>query len=141
MNTLGIFLFLLFRKDRNRYLIFNATGDRDSAKLLAPLKDLGFNKAFFVPNVAGIVTTVDQENFNFPISKQMEKCQKHVEVWGENSVLGSSVYEALLQIKMENETNSTNENSKPLVLVTGSLHLVGAVLTIIDPELTMSTNF
>ncbi|XP_031779340.1 folylpolyglutamate synthase, mitochondrial isoform X2 [Nasonia vitripennis] len=130
------------KKERSRYLIFNATGDRDSARLLSPLKELGFKKAFFVPNVAGVVYTVDQENFNMPVANQLEKARKHAEIWGENSVLAGNVYEALTIIRKESEASPASvERCKPQVLTTGSLHLVGALLSIIDPELTMSTNF
>lgn len=131
-----------YRKERSRYLIFNATGDRDSAKLLSPLKELGFKKAFFVPNVAGVVYSVDQENFNMPVANQLEKARKHADIWGENSVLAGNVYEALTMIRKESEASPASvERCKPQVLTTGSLHLVGALLSIIDSELTMSTNF
>lgn len=136
-----IIVFVLCSKQR-RYLIFNATGDRDSAKLLAPLRALGFAKAFFVPNVAGLVINVDQENFNMPVGKQLEKCQMHSEVWGENSVLAASVYEALTLIRKDDGANCANgRDCKPQVLVTGSLHLVGALLSVVDPELSMTTKF
>lgn len=133
----------IFRKERPRYLIFNTTGDRDSAKLIAPFKELGFSKAYFAPNVAGeLAKLADQENFNMPVAKQMERCRRHVEIWGENSVLADSIYEALQLIKHDHELNSRNESiGKPQVLVTGSLHLVGALLSVVDPELTMTTNF
>ncbi|KAL7287990.1 hypothetical protein TKK_0018044 [Trichogramma kaykai] len=138
------------RKERRRYLIFNATGDRDSAKLLAPLKTLNFYRAIFVPNLAGLVHNADQENHNFPLAKQLERCRKNSEVWGENSVVKESVYEALNYIKTESEAaglipDDDNDNDddecKPQVLVTGSLHLVGALLTVVDPEFTMTSTF
>ncbi|XP_014215141.1 folylpolyglutamate synthase, mitochondrial [Copidosoma floridanum] len=129
------------RRNR-RYLMFNSTGDRDSAKLLAPLKCLGFRKAFFVPNVAGHLASVDQENYNMPITKQMEKCRFHAEFWGDDSVLSNSVFDALMQIRNDDQVHKTSaESYKPQLLVTGSLHLVGALLSIVDPELIMSTNF
>lgn len=95
-----------------------------------------------MPNVAGLVSTIDQENFNSPVGNQMEKCRRHAEIWGENAVLTDNVYEALTLIRKEMKTFSSScELSKPQVLVTGSLHLVGALLSIIDPHLTMSTKF
>ncbi|KAJ8680461.1 hypothetical protein QAD02_016248 [Eretmocerus hayati] len=127
---------------RSKYLIFNATGNRDSAKLLTPLKEFKFRKAYFVPNIAGLTSNVDQENYNAPARMQMEKCHKHAEIWGENSVIASSVHEALVSIRIDNEgTISDQLISKPQVLVTGSLHLVGAFLSVIDPDLSMSTQF
>lgn len=134
--------FYHLHRDKKTYLIFNATGDRDVAKLLEHLRKIDFDKAFFVPNVAGLIQSADQENFNLPVTKQLEKCRFNAEVWGDKSVLAESVYDALLLIKKENELNlSSEEKKKPQVLVTGSLHLVGALLSVIDPDLTMSTNF
>ncbi|XP_058809801.1 folylpolyglutamate synthase, mitochondrial-like isoform X2 [Phymastichus coffea] len=130
------------RTERPKYLIFNTTGNRDSSKLMAPLKKLHFSKAYFVPNVAGICKLADQENLNVPVTKQKEKCCKHAEIWGENSVLADSIYETLQLIKEDHKCNSKNHNTvKPQVLVTGSLHLVGALLSVVDPDLTMSTTF
>lgn len=106
------------------------------------LRKIEFVKAFFVPNSAGLIQSADQENFNTPVNKQIEKCRCNAEVWGENAVLSNSVYDALLLIRKGNDLDFSNEeNKKPQVLVTGSLHLVGALLSIVDPDLRMSTTF
>ena len=88
------------------------------------------------------MNNVDQENVKLPVAKQMEKCLKNSEIWGENAVLANSVFEALTLIKEDGDIELVqNEERKPQVLVTGSLHLVGALLSIIDPEFSMSTKF
>ncbi|XP_011500485.1 PREDICTED: folylpolyglutamate synthase, mitochondrial-like isoform X2 [Ceratosolen solmsi marchali] len=123
---------------RRKYLIFNITGARDSASLLNPLKQLGFSKVFFVPNVTGLTTIADHINANINSNKEIERCQLHVQIWGENSVTANSVYDALKMI--DGQVNSMSDGyCKPQVLVTGSLHLVGALLSIIDPNLSLST--
>jgi folylpolyglutamate synthase/dihydropteroate synthase len=102
------------------------------------LKELGFNRTFFVPNVAGLAAGADNNNSRENIDKQIERCHHHVQIWGENSVAAVSVYEALKMIDGELSSTS-NGNSKPQVLVTGSLYLVGAFLSILDPDLSLST--
>lgn len=119
--------------NKKRILLFNTTGNRDAAKLLALLRPLNFQRAFFVPNVAGKVTRVDQINYTVSGKEQIERCQYHCDIWGEGSVCGSDVSQVLDKIAEENESGE-----KINLLVTGSLHLVGAVLAIIDPDLTMS---
>lgn len=126
-------------RDRKKYLIFNATGDRDIAKLLDHLRKIEFVKAVFVPNLSSSVQSADQENVSNPVTKQLEKCRSNAGLWGGNAVLSNSVFDALLFIRKDHESNCSNE--KPQVLVTGSLHLVGALLSVVDPDLSMTTNF
>ncbi|XP_015605818.1 folylpolyglutamate synthase, mitochondrial-like isoform X2 [Cephus cinctus] len=123
-----------------RYLIFNSTGARDSLKLLKPFRTLSFEKVFFVPNVAGTISKTDQQNFSVTTQEQIRRCQWHCEIWGDGSTFANSVSEALERIKKDSSENS-NLTNKPQVLITGSLHLVGAALALIDPDLTMTTNY
>ncbi|XP_054007471.1 folylpolyglutamate synthase, mitochondrial-like isoform X2 [Hylaeus anthracinus] len=129
------------RNREKRILIFNSSGNRDPIPLLTPLKSLYFRKAYFVPNIAG-VENVDAETNCYLIDEQKLKCVKNSEVWGADSVVANSVFEILQEIKKdsEKEINCSN-NEKFQILVTGSLHLAGAVLTILDPNLTMNTQF
>ncbi|XP_076289245.1 folylpolyglutamate synthase 1 isoform X2 [Lasioglossum baleicum] len=123
-------------------LIFNTSAMRDSTTLMMLLKSILFEKAYFVPNYAG-VNSIDDECNNFLMDTQKLKCSKNAEFWGADSVHANSVSEVLQEIKKANSHRQANysNNETCHVLVTGSLHLVGAVLAVLDPHLTMSTQF
>ncbi|XP_043275007.1 folylpolyglutamate synthase, mitochondrial isoform X1 [Venturia canescens] len=118
-----------------RVLIFNTTGNRDFVKMLRILRSLNFDQVYFTPNVAGKLTIVDQINYNTPNEEQIKRCQQHQDFWGVSAICVESVTEALHNIR--NEVPSPEGRIQ--VLVTGSLHLVGAALTILDPNLSMRT--
>nr|XP_034194268.1 folylpolyglutamate synthase, mitochondrial-like isoform X2 [Osmia lignaria] len=124
-----------------RFLIFNTSGTRDSEKLLTPLKSLRFSKAYFVPNFAGIQSIDDETNCS-SMDEQRHKCEINANIWGTDSLVKNSVKEVLQDIKknFEKEVNRDNDE-KYQILITGSLHLVGAALTILDRNLTMSSQF
>ena len=118
-----------------RVLLFNVTGDRDPLALLDILRPLNFHRVFFVPNIAGdSATIVDQINCTVTMEQNMLRCQKHCSIWGEGSTCANTVTHVLEEIKVK-----SNGNERINMLVTGSLHLVGALLAIIDPNLTIST--
>lgn len=127
------------RKTSTKFLIFNISGDRDFSNLLKLLKPLDFDKAYFAPNYAGVASIEDLNATNCAlINKQMEKCKKHCEWWGEGSVLKNNVAEVLFDIKRHAPLQIGD--GKVEILVTGSLHLIGALLTILDPHLTMTSD-
>ena len=125
-----------------KFLIFNATGDRDPEKLLLPLKDIKFNRAFFSPNIAGVKNVVDQENYSVRTNEQKNRCRRHLDIWGDGGVIVDNVSEAFNYIEMiTNPREDFRSGAKAEVLITGSLHLVGAALCVLDPNLSMKTNF
>lgn len=129
---------------RNRFLIFNITGGRDVSKLFKPLKRLDFNKVYFVPNVSGKILKLDQLELKTTNCERQDRCWKNLDIWGEeNAVVLNSVSEALAHINEESNsmTNSECERKRPQVLITGSLHLIGAALLLLDPKLTMKTDY
>ncbi|XP_046465559.1 folylpolyglutamate synthase, mitochondrial isoform X1 [Neodiprion pinetum] len=131
-------------KGAKRFLIFNITGDRDVLKLLKPLKRLHFEKVYFVPNISGKTVKLDQLELQTTSSLQHERCMRNHEIWGEeNSMVLKNVCEALSHITSTfySHRNTNNDEGKPQVLITGSLHLVGAALLVLDPNLTMKTNY
>ncbi|KZC11507.1 Folylpolyglutamate synthase, mitochondrial [Dufourea novaeangliae] len=130
------------RRRGKKSLIFNVTGNRDSTKLMIPLKSLHFENAYFVPNYAGVESIDDAFN-RFRMDEQKLKCLKNSEFWGAGSVIANSVSEVLREIKKDTSKHQVtcNNDEKHQVLVTGSLHLVGAVLAVLDPDLTMNTQF
>lgn len=127
------------RKTSSKFLIFNTSGDRNSLELLKLLRALNFDRVYFAPNYAGVTSVEDLSNYAL-IDEQRKKCKKHCELWGENSVSKNSVAEVLNDVKRHVSTQ-VDSHDKVEVLVTGSLHVVGALLAILDPNLTMSSNF
>ncbi|XP_015121582.1 folylpolyglutamate synthase, mitochondrial [Diachasma alloeum] len=118
-----------------KILIFNSTGNRASSQHLDILREIPFVKAYFVPNISGKNCT-DQENFTTTSEEQQKKCQLHCNIWGKGGVTGKSLLEVFEKIREE-----FSEEERAQVLVTGSLHLVGTALNVLDPELTMKTDF
>uniref|UniRef100_A0A1Y1N2Q1 Folylpolyglutamate synthase n=2 Tax=Photinus pyralis TaxID=7054 RepID=A0A1Y1N2Q1_PHOPY len=124
---------------RAKVLIFNATGDRNSKNLLSQLHKCSFNKVFFVPNKAIPVPREDEKNFNIMEDQQTARCHHHSVIWHEldqetdngnitkkqTVKVFSSVTDVLKECAVEEHD----------VLVTGSLHLIGAVLSVINPNL------
>ncbi|XP_016911006.1 folylpolyglutamate synthase, mitochondrial isoform X3 [Apis cerana] len=95
-------------------------------------------KRFLIFNTSGIKSLDDEVNCSL-IDEQKIKCEMNSKIWGTNSVIVNSVFEVLQDIKNNSEQNQIFEKNQ--ILVTGSLHLIGTVLTILDPNLTMNTQF
>lgn len=146
-----------------KFLVFNATGDRDITNLLSSLIHCEFDKAIFCPNLVhqNVAATSDQANFMIPSSRQSESCQKNRQIWERlvdeyekqndtfletnqheiSSVINKSLFFPCVEevvSYVENETKMSN--SRIHVLVTGSLHLIGCILRILDPELTIPSH-
>lgn len=125
-------------RSENRILIFSVTGDRDAEILLKPLKGLNFNAVYFVIPTAYSDITKKNDNYSLTEQKELiERCRSCAEIWKANYDNSCKIYtkenvsEALISIK-----RSYNSIDKSSVLFTGSLYLVGAALSIIDPNLT-----
>jgi len=124
------------QRTSKKFLIFNTTGDRNSLELLKLLEPLNFEKAYFVPNCAGVSNVEALMNY-MSINEERKRCEKHCELWSKDSVLKDNIMEVLFDVK----TYASSRNDEIEIFVTGSLHLIGAVLTILDPNLTMTSNF
>ncbi|KAJ0180891.1 hypothetical protein K1T71_002976 [Dendrolimus kikuchii] len=122
-------------KLQEKILIFSATGDRNAEILLKPLSRLTFKTACFVIPTAYKETSQNNDNFSLVEQEElMDRCRKYSDIWrglqsGTEIRVFDCVSEALISIKR------AYSGKKPAVLVTGSLHLVGAALSIIDPNL------
>lgn len=116
-----------------KYLIFSATGDRNAEILLQLLGKISFQNVYFV--IPRAQKNIDRNNDNYSALEEndlLSKCKNHARIWeniNKNSKINISecVSDVLENIK--------NDNSIASVLITGSLHLVGAALSIIDPNL------
>lgn len=129
------------RKSNPKMLIFNATGDRDTCELLGILaKRNSFDKVFFSPNVASRRSTnIDSINLNFPNEVQMKRCEENSQTWhsliDQHKVSGSAAYvHSAIDSVLEQIDNNYPGHQECDILVTGSLHLIGAVLTALKME-------
>ncbi|NWI11291.1 FOLC protein, partial [Crypturellus soui] len=183
-----------------RVLLFNATGDRDTAALLKLLLPCHFDYAVFCPNFAevSVVGNADQQNFNVTLENALTRCLENQKTWTQlleekvaqelwlaaplevgsllkpdpvrgalllvpsaerplnsNSLVFPCISHALQWIAQGRDPHVPAPSAKgahphPVassgavllreaavirVLVTGSLHLVGGVLKLLDPAL------
>ncbi|XP_059116059.1 folylpolyglutamate synthase, mitochondrial [Peromyscus eremicus] len=175
-------------------LLFNSTGDRDSAALLKLLQPCQFDYAVFCPNLTEVSSTedADQQNFTVTLDQVLLRCLQHQQHWSclaekqaspdlwsgpsaepggpgslllaqhpphsasTNSLVFSCISHALQWISqgrdpifqppspprsvLSHPTASSGasilrEAAAVHVLVTGSLHLVGGVLKLLEPSL------
>lgn len=134
------------RKENPKVLIFNATGDRDTHKLLEILgKSVNFDRVFFTPNTASMNSTnVDSLNMNFPKDEQLKRCEQNCQLWHElqtrrngtsNGKIATAQALAAVGLVLEQIDNNFAASHQDCdILVTGSLHLIGAALTALDME-------
>uniref|UniRef100_A0AAA9TGE6 Folylpolyglutamate synthase n=2 Tax=Bos taurus TaxID=9913 RepID=A0AAA9TGE6_BOVIN len=177
-----------------RVLLFNSTGDRDSAALLKLLQPCQFDYAIFCPNLAEMASTdnADQQNFTVTLDQVLLRCLAHQQHWSRlheeqvspdpwstpgqeqdgpaslllaphpphthsaSSLVFSCISHALQWITQgrdplfqppspprgllahpvaDSGATVLQEAAAIHVLVTGSLHLVGGVLKLLEPSL------
>ncbi|XP_044776248.1 folylpolyglutamate synthase, mitochondrial isoform X2 [Neomonachus schauinslandi] len=177
-----------------RILLFNSTGDRDSAALLKLLQPCQFDYAVFCPNLTEVSSAgnADQQNFMVTLDQVLLRCLAHQQYWshlaeaqaspdlwsspslepGEptssllashpprthstSSLVFSCISHALQWISQGRDpvfqppslpqgllahpvagsgAGVLREAGAIHVLVTGSLHLVGGVLKLLEPAL------
>uniref|UniRef100_A0A6I8NEW9 Folylpolyglutamate synthase n=2 Tax=Ornithorhynchus anatinus TaxID=9258 RepID=A0A6I8NEW9_ORNAN len=178
-----------------RVLLFNASGDRDTAALLKLLQPCQFDYAVFCPNFAEVSTVgnADQQNFTVTLDHMLTRCLENQKQWNglveekagldpwlpgspdpegplhgplrlvpssprplnSNSLVFSCISHALQWISQGRDPHFQPPAPRGLhnhpvassgavllkeatairVLVTGSLHLVGGVLKLLDQSL------
>ncbi|NXX98232.1 FOLC protein, partial [Centropus bengalensis] len=66
-----------------RVLLFNATGDRDTAALLKLLVPCHFDYAVFCPNFTevSVAGSADQQNFNVTLENALTRCLENQRTW------------------------------------------------------------
>ncbi|XP_047533027.1 folylpolyglutamate synthase, mitochondrial-like [Vanessa atalanta] len=119
-------------RDHTKVLIFSATGDRDATVLLKPLADIDFQDVYFV--IPKAHKEVTDKNDNYSMLEQRElllKCDNHAMTWK----LLNKRSKVTIQECVSDVLQCIHKKSNVSVLITGSLHLVGAALSIIDPNL------
>lgn len=122
-------------------LIFNSTGDRSAQVLLAPLMSFPWTEAIFCTNVTKEADMAsDNTNLNFSFDYALRKVQSNKETWDqlekmENSDVTSHACPHIEDaLRLVEGIKAKNNEDKVSVFVTGSLHLVGGVLSFIKPE-------
>nr|XP_031306385.1 folylpolyglutamate synthase, mitochondrial isoform X2 [Camelus dromedarius] len=175
-----------------RVLLFNSTGDRDSAALLKLLQPCQFDYAVFCPNLTEMssMDNADQQNFTVTLDQVLLRCLTHQQHWSRlreeqaspdlwstptpepggpasllvvphpphstSSLVFSCISHALQWISQGRDpvfqlpspprgllahpvassgAIILQEAAAIHVLVTGSLHLVGGVLKLLEPSL------
>ncbi|XP_019895571.2 putative folylpolyglutamate synthase [Musca domestica] len=128
---------------RPKILIFNTTGDRDSKNLLRILRNYThFDMVCFVPNIAtSAQNTQDTKSVLHSHVEQLKRAQMHLRNWQElcEDIRRSPSEEMEAKTKQQAKTYTTvmscfqsireNYPQQQLdVLVTGSIHLIGAVI-------------
>ncbi|XP_039765623.1 folylpolyglutamate synthase, mitochondrial-like isoform X2 [Pararge aegeria] len=126
--------FLENNRQHRKVLIFSATGDRNAEMLLKPLMNIDyFETVFFVIPTAYTEVTKKSDNYSAMEHKELlSRCKNHASMW--ENLNGKSKI-VVLQCVADALTSVKNNYPNTSVLITGSLHLVGAALSIIDPNL------
>jgi folylpolyglutamate synthase len=118
-------------------LLFHCTADRDPATLLTLIvNECQFETAIFCPTklLPSLDVQNDSTNLNQSDIQQWQKCLKTGEIW--NSLVKKETAEMFncIQESWKRVQALSENNARVNVLVTGSLHLVGGVLSFIDPQ-------
>ncbi|KAF7992911.1 hypothetical protein HCN44_005692 [Aphidius gifuensis] len=100
------------------------------------LKNVNFDIVYFVPNV-GKINCLDLQNTNLEFDEQMKYCESFKEAWTYcPAIIKESIAQALQQIISDNKKN----NTKPVVLITGTLYLMGTALAVLDENFATNKN-
>ncbi|VDK88497.1 unnamed protein product [Litomosoides sigmodontis] len=121
--------------DPMQILLFHCTGGRNPATLLSELSKCNFNLALFCPPRLNPVNNQysDQADYTCSDHEQLSRVANHTTTW-KNFGFSDSVAEEFdcVQKAMERIEKLGAAKNEVVVLVTGSLHLVGAVLACLD---------
>ncbi|XP_041769149.1 folylpolyglutamate synthase, mitochondrial isoform X1 [Anopheles merus] len=126
-----------------RLLIFNTTGDRDSVKLLCTLSSMiKFDAAFFTPSVPrDTVTCVDAINHNFPFELQLQRCRQNYEYWNQTIQHKKGyLHESIESVFKQIDEDFVFKGETCDILITGSIHLIGAAFVALNLERFMYTS-
>ncbi|CAJ0572710.1 unnamed protein product, partial [Mesorhabditis spiculigera] len=123
------------KADRKRVLLFHCTADRKPETLLPYLKPLHFDYALFCPTVVSRTQDgkSDMTNFNQNVEQACKRSIEASETW--TTIDSNTECHTFPCIQSSIRwLEQQHQNGQLDVLVTGSLHLVGGVLSLVDPE-------
>uniref|UniRef100_A0AC35UH79 Folylpolyglutamate synthase n=1 Tax=Rhabditophanes sp. KR3021 TaxID=114890 RepID=A0AC35UH79_9BILA len=120
-------------------LIFNCTGERKAETLMPCLKECKFDIAIFCTTMVADVLDQKASNSNFTVSKSdiLKKCKENELVWSELQPFCITKTFPTIQKTMsfiENFKTTNPSVGEIKILVTGSLHLVGGVISLIEQQ-------
>ncbi|XP_060527123.1 folylpolyglutamate synthase, mitochondrial [Cylas formicarius] len=116
----------------NRVLVFNVTGERKPDDLMKLLLKCGFATALFIPNVGDDNDNDDNKDEILTVKRQLEKSEINRSIWlGLDGSADARAFPSFA--KAIAHLNSQNKEFD--VLVTGSIHLIGAAMSLLDPTL------
>ncbi|KAK9880269.1 hypothetical protein WA026_010142 [Henosepilachna vigintioctopunctata] len=116
-----------------KVLLFNLTGGRNCEDFFKLLLKCQFDTVIFVPNAATSSNeSADNINLVLPVGDQLSNCYTYKDKW---SNMSSNEGDVQVFPSVQDAVNYMNNEEKYNVLATGSLHLVGAVLTLLNPNL------
>ncbi|KAL3990274.1 bifunctional protein FolC family protein [Acanthocheilonema viteae] len=121
--------------DPFQILLFHCTGTRDSAAFLLELNKCNFNLALFCPSRLSPVMDQhsDQADYTHSDHGQLAKVANHATLWRNFGFDDSTAEEFdCVQKAVERIEKLGAAKNEVIVLVTGSLHLVGNVLAALD---------
>ncbi|RVE65477.1 hypothetical protein OJAV_G00116930 [Oryzias javanicus] len=86
-----------------RVLLFNATGDRDSAAMLKLLVPCHFDFAVFCPNITEVIAScsADQQNFNVSVEHMLTRCMDNERSWRLHNCGGDKEAELLIDERLQ----------------------------------------
>ena len=147
----------------SRVLAFNVTGERQADKLLSLLFSCNFSHSIFSPNIAYLSSDFnDQTKLNHPVEDQLLQVFSHQDDWIKlcsqfgiqpSSAVFPTVADAVCCLLKDRDKNMYHHSSSVTadfvnaknifkfsaghlqILVTGSLHLVGAYLRVLKPDI------
>lgn len=116
-----------------RVLIFNTTGERDSRRLLEVLySTIDFDTVYFAPNIASGASNHNDNTTVFGITEQLKRARLHASIWcqlclesdeKDTSKTFGSIHDCFQDVRIVYGLEQPVD-----VLVTGSLHLIGATM-------------
>ncbi|KRZ22615.1 putative folylpolyglutamate synthase [Trichinella pseudospiralis] len=134
-----------------RILVFHCTRGRNAKQLLQPLIRFHFNKAIFCPTNVTCDMNSDSETISYQsdTQKDSEVIRRNMQIWKEiqrqdteltsmeSFCCISTAHDSIRQLFKSENTMITDDNHQRTVqvLVTGSVHLVGGFLSLLNPTL------
>ncbi|XP_033981856.1 folylpolyglutamate synthase, mitochondrial isoform X1 [Trematomus bernacchii] len=102
-----------------RVLLFNATGERDSAAMLKLLVPCQFDFAVFCPNITEAMAScnADQQNFNVSVENMLTRCLDNERSWHlHNSQVSNKGSQLLIEGSLPKKTTTTDTLVFPCIL-------------------------
>ncbi|KAK0403064.1 hypothetical protein QR680_016695 [Steinernema hermaphroditum] len=120
-----------------RLLLFQCTADRNPETMLPHLQKCNFDYVLFTTTKLHSVVDKrsDNTNLNQSDEAQMRKIDQNRKIWSERNSEDTVFTFPCIEDALKKVEELTSNSRKVEVLVTGSLHLVGGVISFVQPDL------